>query len=414
MVAELKKRGLDIWYDQNALIPGSFWRDEIRRAIREHERFIACFSSEYTARSRTYMNEELSLAIGEIRERGSSIWFIPILLSGEVPDIEIHPGRTLRDIQHVSLAGADWDDGIERLARALLNMDSHGTTDGLSLEDESHSRSSTDAAGVSIKRLRLGQPFANRFRILERLRRGRSAENYRAFDVFREQEVKLDIRPDGAVDHEQLRSEVSIGQFIRHPNVSAAREALMVKDAVVVVTDYIPGFTLEDLISSGAIEQSIGLRYAEELMAGLAAIHEQGIVHRDIKPGNILIGDDSRLRITNFGMAIHSGANRSEIAGTPVYMAPEQLLGAMPSVASDIFSSGLVLFEMFTGKRMVEGHTFKQLFSAHETILTRRPSSILADFDAELEHVIMSCLVKQPLQRPSALDLRHMLVLINT
>jgi hypothetical protein len=119
LVSELRRGGLEVWWDRDALRPGTFWRDEIRRAIAGHEFFLACFSNEFAARSRTFMNDELETAIAEIRLRGHLPWFIPVLLSGTVPDREIRPGRTLRDIQYVDLTLPNWSQGVKNLLRTL-------------------------------------------------------------------------------------------------------------------------------------------------------------------------------------------------------------------------------------------------------------------------------------------------------
>src|SRR5205807_2644742 len=103
----------DLWWDRDSLLPGAFWHDEIRRAIRDGQFFLACFSLEYLDRDRTFMNEELTIAIEEIRLRGDSTWFIPVLLSGEVPDRAIGGGRTLRHIQFANLAPEHWAQGID-------------------------------------------------------------------------------------------------------------------------------------------------------------------------------------------------------------------------------------------------------------------------------------------------------------
>lgn len=119
LVYNLRRRGVNVWFDRDALPPGVFWRDEIRRAVRDHEYFIACFSADFNARDRTYMNEELELAIDEIRLRGTSPWFIPVLLSGEIPDRVIGAGRTLRDIQFVDLSGEQWNRGVTAIVAAV-------------------------------------------------------------------------------------------------------------------------------------------------------------------------------------------------------------------------------------------------------------------------------------------------------
>lgn len=119
LVAHLRKLGADVWFDRDALPPGTVWRDEIRQAISRHEFFLACFSQEQNVRSRTYMNEELELAIEEIRLRGNVPWFIPIRLSGEIPDIRIGANRSLRDIQYVDLDDANWSSAIRTIASAM-------------------------------------------------------------------------------------------------------------------------------------------------------------------------------------------------------------------------------------------------------------------------------------------------------
>jgi hypothetical protein len=119
LVTELRRHGVDVWFDREALTPGVFWRDEIRSAVRAHGYFVACFSKEYNSRIRTYMNEELELAVDELRQRGNSRWFIPALLSGEMPDRAISASRNLRDIQYVDLSDANWESGVAALLFAM-------------------------------------------------------------------------------------------------------------------------------------------------------------------------------------------------------------------------------------------------------------------------------------------------------
>jgi len=117
---ELSKYGVTVWLDKNEIKPGSRWKDAIREAIRKGDFFIACFSKEYISRQKTYMNEELTLAIEELRKYPTSrTWFIPVLLNEcEVPDRNIGAGETLRDLQHVKLY-KDWDTGIQRILSVI-------------------------------------------------------------------------------------------------------------------------------------------------------------------------------------------------------------------------------------------------------------------------------------------------------
>ena len=113
---DLTSNGIEVWLDRNNIQPGIRWKDAIRKGIKEGNYFIACFSSEYNEREKTYMNEELTLAIDELRKYSTErAWFIPVLLSEcEIPDRSIGAGETLRDFQWVSLHD-DWDTGVQRI-----------------------------------------------------------------------------------------------------------------------------------------------------------------------------------------------------------------------------------------------------------------------------------------------------------
>lgn len=152
LVTELRDAGITVWFDQDALQPGTYWRDEIRAAIRNHAFFIACFSQEYLERERTYMNEELTLAIEEIRQRSSAPWFIPVLLSGNIPDREISAGRTLRDIQYIDLSGDRWASGV----RALI-----GTIYQRQMTNGSHSALVPSPSGGGVIQPGPAQPSPN-------------------------------------------------------------------------------------------------------------------------------------------------------------------------------------------------------------------------------------------------------------
>lgn len=117
---ELKSHGIQVWRDRDDIAPGSRWKREIRNAIREGTFFVACFSKEYNDREKTYMNEELAIAIEELRQRPHDrIWFIPVKLNEcEIPDLDVGGGETLRDLHYVNLY-EDWDGGIQRILKAI-------------------------------------------------------------------------------------------------------------------------------------------------------------------------------------------------------------------------------------------------------------------------------------------------------
>jgi serine/threonine protein kinase len=125
-----------------------------------------------------------------------------------------------------------------------------------------------------------------------------------------------------------------------------------------------------------------------QLCAGLAAAHERGVLHRDFKPANVMLDGDGNVRITDFGLAVAADQAAGVRAGTPQYMAPEQLAGQPATVRSDIYALGLVLFEIFTGKRAYEAKTLQELVQLHESGTLAIPSSVVRDLDPGVERVI--------------------------
>ena len=117
---ELRLYGIEVWLDRERIMPGTRWKQAIRKAIRQGSFFVVCFSKEYCQRDRTYVNEELTLAIEELRQRPTDrAWFIPVLLSKcEIPDRDIGAGETLRDFQHVELY-KDWEAGIQQIVSVV-------------------------------------------------------------------------------------------------------------------------------------------------------------------------------------------------------------------------------------------------------------------------------------------------------
>ncbi len=139
------------------------------------------------------------------------------------------------------------------------------------------------------------------------------------------------------------------------------------------------------------------------MCAGLAAAHAQGVLHRDLKPSNIMLDGHGRARITDFGLAVPAGdTSAREVSGTPAYMAPEQLAGRGASVQSDLFSLGLALHEIYTGKRAYAATTIPELRKLHDEMQIALPSSHAPDIDPAVERAILRCLEKEPTRRPAS------------
>ena len=162
----------------------------------------------------------------------------------------------------------------------------------------------------------------------------------------------------------------------------------------------------EDLASLlrriGRLPQDKGLEIARGVCAGLAAAHEKGILHRDLKPANVMIDGRGHPRIMDFGLAVLAGETDENVrAGTPAYMAPEQLKGEELSVRTDIYSLGLVLYEVFTGRRAWDASSMSELLKARSESSPTAPSSLVTGLDRDVERVILSCLARDAASRPS-------------
>ncbi|HKU26742.1 MAG TPA: serine/threonine-protein kinase, partial [Candidatus Sulfotelmatobacter sp.] len=154
----------------------------------------------------------------------------------------------------------------------------------------------------------------------------------------------------------------------------------------------------------GRLPADKALETAHQICAGLAAAHDCGLLHRDLKPANIMLDGRGRVRITDFGLALSSAdaSGRRETAGTPAYMAPEQIGKGEASVRSDIYSMGLVFYELFTGRMPYQATTPIDWRRAHLESSPRAPSTVVKDIDPAVEAAILRCLQKDPALRPSS------------
>src|ERR1700728_1934331 len=203
-----------------------------------------------------------------------------------------------------------------------------------------------------------GRLIASRYRIIALLGKGGMGEVYRADDLTLGQPVALKFLPDDAARDQNLlerfKNEVRIARRVSHPNVCRVYDVGEVESHVFFTMEYVDGEDLASLLRRiGRLPEDKALDIARQLCAGLAAAHTKGVLHRDLKPANIMLDGRGQVVITDFGLAgVADQIQGAEVrSGTPAYMAPEQLAGKEVSTRSDIFSLGLVLYEVFTGKR---------------------------------------------------------------
>jgi Protein kinase domain len=266
----------------------------------------------------------------------------------------------------------------------------------------------SSSSDFSTGRFAPGEMLAGRYRILGRLGRGGMGEVYRADDLTLGQPVALKFLPTASVQDsgfiERFRSEVRNARGVSHPNVCRVYDIGEVNGEQFISMEYVDGEDLATLLRRiGRLPPAKALEIARQLCAGLAAAHDKGVLHRDLKPANIMIDGQGRARITDFGLAVtgEEAATDGRIAGTPAYMAPEQLAGRGATAKSDIYSLGLVFYEVFTGKRAFEGATLAELRRQHSEVQPKALSSHITDIDPATERVILRCLEKDPKLRPA-------------
>jgi len=238
-----------------------------------------------------------------------------------------------------------------------------------------------------------GHIVAERFRIVAPLGRGGMGEVYRADDLKLGHPVALKFLPRALhTDPQRLKmllEEVKLARQVSHPNVCRVWDVGESNGQPFLAMEYVDGETLESLLRRiGRIPEERGVRIARELCAGLAAVHDQGLLHRDLKPSNVMLDGRGRVRLTDFGVAALAGEGGKvrSASGTPAYMAPEQIAQGESSVKSYIYALGLVLFELFTGKKAQGGD----------------PGTSMGTLDPAIEKAILACLAPAPAARPAS------------
>ena len=246
-----------------------------------------------------------------------------------------------------------------------------------------------------------------RYRIVGLLGRGGMGEVYRATDLTLAQAVALKFLPEAGVSErvlERFHAEVRIARQISHPNICRVYDIGEVDGQPFISMEYVDGEDLADLLQRiGRLPADKALDTARKICAGLAAAHDRGVIHRDLKPQNIMLNKRGEPVIMDFGLAAVADQLTGAEArnGTPAYMSPEQLRGDEVTAKSDIYALGLVLYEIFSGKRAYEAKTIGDLLKLQEGAQMASLTSLAADVDPQVEKVIKRCLNPDAALRPS-------------
>ncbi len=256
--------------------------------------------------------------------------------------------------------------------------------------------------------------FDGRYRILRKLGSGGMANVYLAEDEELGRRVAIKILNERYAGDdlfiERFRREAKSAASLSHPNIVSIYDRGEAEGTYYIAMEVIEGRSLKELIMThGALPVHTAIGYAKQLLEALRFAHRHGIIHRDIKPHNVLVSADQqvkanepRLKVTDFGIARHGASQMTEagsIMGTAQYLSPEQARGAPVTAASDLYSAGVVLYEMLTGKVPFTGDSAIEIAMKHVNELPKPPSSLRPEIPPELDQIVLRALAKDPEDR---------------
>jgi len=258
----------------------------------------------------------------------------------------------------------------------------------------------------------IGTVFDGRYRIIRKLGAGGMADVYLAEDQELGRRVAIKILNDRhAADDsfiERFRREAKNAAGLSHPNIVSIYDRGEAEGTYYIAMEFLDGRSLKELIvGRGPAPIKTAIDYARQILAAVGFAHRHGIVHRDIKPHNVLVGPEGRLKVTDFGIA-RSGASQmtevGSIIGTAQYLSPEQARGAPVDQTSDLYSVGVVLSEMLTGQVPFTGDTPLEIAMKHLSEVPRPPSELRPEVPHDLDSIVLRALAKEPAERYQSAD----------
>ena len=254
----------------------------------------------------------------------------------------------------------------------------------------------------------------NRYQIEGRIGSGGMAEVYRARDLMLERTVAVKLlREDFSQDpafRERFRQEAKAAANLSHPNIVTIHDFGFDDQQIFIVMEYIPGTDLKTILESrGKLNVDEALRLIIQACAGVGYAHRAGLIHCDVKPHNMIVTPDQRLKVTDFGIAralasIHPQEVNNVVWGSPQYFSPEQASGHPPSPASDVYGLGVVLYEMLTGRLPFIANTAAELARMHRLVAPIPPSQLNPLIPLNLEQACLKVLSKEPSARYRTAD----------
>jgi beta-lactam-binding protein with PASTA domain len=264
---------------------------------------------------------------------------------------------------------------------------------------------------TTVKDPLVGRVLDGRYHVVSRLARGGMATVYEAVDSRLDRTIALKVMHPGLAEDEEFVSrfirEAKSAARLSHPNVVAVYDQGADDGHVFLAMEHVPGRTLRDLLREvGRLNPRQALEVFEPMLAALGAAHQAGIVHRDVKPENVLLSDDGQVKVADFGLA-RAVANATShttsgiLMGTVGYLSPEQVERGLADPRSDVYAAGIVLFEMLTGDKPYDGETALQVAYRHVHDDVPPPSSVVPGLPAELDALVVRATSRDPEKRPA-------------
>ena len=291
--------------------------------------------------------------------------------------------------------------GVNTTTSAMATMRIDGTSPGV-----------TAPAAAAPQELAPGALFAGRYRIEQILGRGGMGIVYKAVDAQLDETVAIKTLPGDVMqrspeDLERFKREIRLARKITHRNVLRTYDYGEAEGVYFISMEFVRGYTLSELseeVENRQMAPRVAVGVSRQICRGLQVAHEQGIIHRDIKPQNVLIDHKGEVKLMDFGIARMAEAPEAMtqaglIVGTPHYMSPEQVQGKQLDPRSDVYSMGVLIYEMLAGRRPFESSSLTGVLTAHITEKAKPPIELRPEIGRDINAIVMKCLEKDPKSR---------------